>query len=66
MESLIDVDVFSNCGVKLARNLQATTKNSRQNISQGMSLEERRHKDVQGSMFQVQRFNSFRPLNIEL
>jgi hypothetical protein len=56
MENLIEVDVFPNCGVKLARNLQATTKNSRQNVDQGMSLEERRHKDVQGSIFQVQRF----------
>ena len=31
-----------------------------------MRSEERRHNDVQGSMFQVQRFNSCRTLNIEL
>src|SRR4029453_14855004 len=32
---------------------------TRHRVDQGMSLEERRHKGVQGSMFRVQRFNPF-------
>src|SRR5882724_2378789 len=38
----------------------------RHSVGQGMSLEERRHQGVQGSMLRVQRFNSFWTLNIEL
>ena len=41
MENLIEVDVFPN----ESRNLHAATKNSRQNVDQGMSLEEQRHRD---------------------
>jgi hypothetical protein len=37
----------------------------RHSVDRGMDLGEQRRSDVQGSMFQVQRLNSFRALNIE-